>query len=82
MTEAAFELPLDELGEHVAELRYAATHGSVVYLTDGGRRLATVVPFEAEPTGKRSRLFAVSGTLPGFEHDVDVEASRDSWGHP
>jgi bifunctional DNA-binding transcriptional regulator/antitoxin component of YhaV-PrlF toxin-antitoxin module len=27
----------------------------------------------------RSRLGEVVGTLPGFERDVDLEASRDSW---
>jgi len=27
----------------------------------------------------RSRLSDVVGTLPGFERDVDLEASRDSW---
>jgi bifunctional DNA-binding transcriptional regulator/antitoxin component of YhaV-PrlF toxin-antitoxin module len=28
----------------------------------------------------RSRFAGVVGTLPGFEADVDLEASRDEWG--
>jgi hypothetical protein len=28
----------------------------------------------------QSRFADVVGTLPGFESDVDVEASRDQWG--
>jgi len=81
MAQAAFELPIDEVGEHVADLRQAAQQGNVVYLTEGGRRLAAVVPFDIEDEGKprRRRLAAVGGTLPEFELDVDVETSRDSW---
>jgi antitoxin (DNA-binding transcriptional repressor) of toxin-antitoxin stability system len=79
--DAAFELSLDEVGEHIADLQQAARDGNVVYLTEGGQRLAVVVPFESEAdvTPRRRRLAAVSGVLPGFERDVDVEASRDGW---
>lgn len=81
MSEPAFELSLEEVGEHLADLRDAARQGNVVYLTEGGKRLAAVVPFgsEADATPRRRRLAAVTGVLPGFELDVDVEASRDGW---
>jgi hypothetical protein len=81
VSDAAFELSLNEVGEHIADLRRAARDGNVVYLTEGGRRLAAVVPSETEAdvTPGRRRLATVSGVLPGFEFDVDVEASRDSW---
>lgn len=81
VSEAAFEFSLDEVGEHIADLRQAAHDGGVVYLTDGGRRLAAVVPIDAATgvTSRRRRLSTVIGTLPGFEHDVDVETSRDGW---
>lgn len=80
MSEPAFEFSLDEVGEHIADLRRAAHDGGIVYLTEGGRRLAAVIPIDAagEPP-RRRRLSAVIGTLPGFEHDVDVETSRDGW---
>lgn len=81
VSDAAFEFSMDEVGEHVADLQRAARDGNVVYLTDGGRRLAAIVPFEAEAAGipRRGRLAAVSGVLAGFELDVDVETSRDGW---
>lgn len=81
MSEPAFEFSLDEVGEHIADLRRAAQDGGVVYLTEGGRRLAAVVPIDAatDAAPRRRRLAAVIGTLPGFEHDVDVETSRDGW---
>jgi len=80
MTQPAYEL-LGEVGEHVADLRQAAEHGDVVYLTERGERLAAVIPLHrsARRTGSRSRLAAVVGTLPDFERFADVEASRDSW---
>jgi len=81
MSEPAFELSLDEVGEHVADLREAAHQGNVVYLTEGGKRPAAVVPVApATDTGPRLRRLAdVTGALSGFEFDVDVTASRDSW---
>ncbi len=81
MAEAAFEFPLDEVGQHIRDLRRAAREGNVVYLTDGGQRLATVTPLSSARDSDEhpSRLNSVVGTLPGFEQDVDVEASRSSW---
>lgn len=81
MTEPAFELSLDDVGEHITDLRRAAYQGNVVYLTDRGQRLATVIPFPSPETSQSgsSRLAGFIGTLPGFEHDVDVESSRNSW---
>ena len=80
MSEAALEFPFDEVGQHIAELRQAARQGGVVYLTEGGRRLAAVVPCDTtQPAAGTSRLAAVSGVLPGFENDVDVEATREGW---
>jgi antitoxin (DNA-binding transcriptional repressor) of toxin-antitoxin stability system len=82
MTEPAHELPLDDVGEHVSELRVAAVHGDVIYLTERGVRLAAVIPLH-RPAGpeppRTSRLAAVVGTLANFENFVDVEASRDDW---
>lgn len=80
MAQPSFELPLDELGAHASDLRRAAEQGDVVYLTDAGQRLATVIPFPAgEAAAPGSRLDGFVGALPGFEDDVDVETSRDSW---
>jgi hypothetical protein len=43
--------------------------------------LAAVVPLEqdVDVIPRQRRLAGVSGTLPGFELDVDVETSRDGW---
>jgi antitoxin (DNA-binding transcriptional repressor) of toxin-antitoxin stability system len=84
MTRSAYELPLGEVGDHVAELRRAAEHGDVVYLTERGERLAAVIPLH-RPTPQTTtsrRLAAVVGTLPDFERFVDVETSRDNWDGP
>jgi antitoxin (DNA-binding transcriptional repressor) of toxin-antitoxin stability system len=81
MTQPAYELPLGEVGDHVADLRRAAEHGDVVYLTERGERLAAVIPLHrpmSRPVAS-GRLAAVVGTLSDFERFVDVEASRDSW---
>lgn len=81
MGEAAYELPIDDVAAHVTQLRQAADHGDPVYLTDHGRRFAVVLPYA--PTAKslpgHRPLDEVLGTLPGFENDVDVDASRDEW---
>lgn len=81
MAEAVLEFALNEVGEHVGDLRRAAREGNVVYLTDEGQRLATVMPLRSADLKQRakSRLDGVTGTVPGFEHDVDVEASREGW---
>lgn len=42
-------------------------------------RVRATGPGRFEVTRRHSRLQDVVGTLPGFERDVDVEASRDSW---
>jgi hypothetical protein len=84
MSQPAYELPLGEVGDHVAELRRAAEHGDVVYLTERGERLAAVIPLH-RPSPRMvtsGRLAAVAGTLPDFERFVDVETSRDSWDGP
>ena len=81
MSEAAHEFPIDRLAAVGDEIRRAADHGDVVCLTDHGERIAVVLPYA--PTARsepgRRRLDEVIGTLPGFEHDVDVEAQRDGW---
>jgi antitoxin (DNA-binding transcriptional repressor) of toxin-antitoxin stability system len=79
MTQPAYEMPLDEVGDHIAELRLAAAHGDVVYLTERGERLAAVIPLH-RPAGRQpGRLATVVGTLRDFERFVDVETSRDDW---
>jgi bifunctional DNA-binding transcriptional regulator/antitoxin component of YhaV-PrlF toxin-antitoxin module len=61
-------------------LPVAALHGSG--LGPGDLVEVSVVGFGVlELRRWRSRLREVIGTLPGFEHDVDLEASRDSWEH-
>jgi len=79
MKQPAHEMPLDEVGQHIAELRLAAAHGDVIYLTEQGERLAAVIPLHNPGARQPGRLATVVGTMPDFERFVDVEATRDSW---
>jgi antitoxin (DNA-binding transcriptional repressor) of toxin-antitoxin stability system len=79
MTEPVREWPIDEVGAHIADLRLAAQHGDVVYLTERGERLAAVIPLHRKATQRGGGLADVVGTLSDFERFVDVETSRDDW---
>ena len=38
------ELPIPEARDHLSEVAHEAAGGQVIYLTEGGRRLAAIVP--------------------------------------
>jgi antitoxin (DNA-binding transcriptional repressor) of toxin-antitoxin stability system len=38
------ELPITEASDHLSEVAHEAASGQVTYLTEGGRRLAAIVP--------------------------------------
>jgi hypothetical protein len=77
------DVPLPE-GEHLTEVaREAAVSGQVVYLTDGGQRLAAIVPMglaelldgNAGPADGRRRLRARGAGHSG-RHDVSERVAE------
>src|SRR5262249_120371 len=78
-------MAIPEAREHLADVVHrAAESGSVIYLTDHGRRLAARVPaggaarLEQDPTdGARQRL-AAAGLLAPVERLADERPARDA----
>lgn len=60
------ELPIPEASDHLSEVAHEAAGGEVIYLTEGGRRLAAIVPAE------------VAAALEAAEDASDLAAARAS----
>jgi len=79
------EMAIPEAREHLADVVHrAAESGSVIYLTDHGRRLAAIVPagaaarLEQDITDDARQRLAEAGLLADVESLPDVRPARDA----
>jgi prevent-host-death family protein len=78
-------MAIPEAREHLADLVHrAAESGSVIYLTDDGRRLAAIVPagaaarLEQDTTDDARQRLAEAGLLANVESLPDVRPARNA----